>query len=120
MQRCPLDMPIHPRKGADCFIRSLLSIHPFRRFSGTDVFNDGLAPAIDVRPRAIAHTIAVAGYVHHISAPILRRRHMVVRLLVGNYNEAIATLTQFVQRTAKLRASMRLAVHDSVAQGETT
>src|SRR3984957_10370610 len=113
--------PLNKEKGGSehCPL-PLLCIHPPNHLNRPDVLNDGLAPAIDVRPRAVAHSVTVAGYVHHIPATILRSGHVVVRLLVGNHNEAVATLTQFVQRTTKLRASMRLAVHDGVAQGEAT
>src|SRR5580700_2814314 len=97
-----------------------LCIRLSNRLDRPDVFNDGLAPAIDVRPGAVAYSVAIAGHVDHISASTLRRGNAVVRLLVSNNNEAVAVLAQFIQRTAELRASMRLAVHNGIAQGEAT
>src|SRR6185312_9925729 len=48
-----------------------------------DVLNHRFAPAIDVRPGAVADTVAGAGYVDHVSLAA-RRGDTVVRLLVGD------------------------------------
>lgn len=52
-------------------------------FQFGDVFHHRFAPAVNVRPLAIAHAVAVAGYVDHVTLGG-RRWNLVVRLLVGD------------------------------------
>src|SRR5947209_20266436 len=84
-----------------------------------DVLHDRLAPSIDVVPRAVTHAVLEAGHVDHVPAA-LRRRHLVVRLLIGDHNEAVILFAavKFSDRAAKIGATVRLAVIDGVAQRE--
>src|SRR5271168_4252143 len=49
-----------------------------------DVLNHRLAETIDMRPPAVAHPVAVAGYIDHVTPPP-RVSDRVVGLLVGNH-----------------------------------
>src|SRR6185312_3072130 len=82
-----------------------------------DVLNHRFAPAIDVRPCAVADTVAGAGYVDHVSLAA-RRGNAVVRLLVGDHDDPVVGLTHHVQCASEVRATVRLADLHRVAQSE--
>jgi hypothetical protein len=62
-------------------------------FKVTQVIDNCLAPAIDVRPGAIADAISRTCHVDHIAAA-MRRRDTVVRLLVGDHDDAVICFAQ--------------------------
>src|ERR1700722_6028973 len=64
-----------------------LSLVPLS-FEATNIIDNRLAPAVDMRPGAIADTVSCARYIHHIAASV-RSRHPVVRLLIGDYDDAV-------------------------------
>lgn len=43
------------------------SVLPFRLLQRTNVLDDGIAPAIDIHPLAVADTAFVAGHIDHVS-----------------------------------------------------
>jgi hypothetical protein len=51
-------------------------------FEAAEVIDNCLAPAIDVRPGAVAHAVPGTRYVDHVAASV-RGRDTVVRLLIG-------------------------------------
>jgi hypothetical protein len=93
-------------------------------FEAADVIDDCLAPAIDVRPGAIADAVPGTRYVDHIAASI-RRRDTVVRLLIGDNDDAVIRLAQAAQSITKAgQTEMALketdgckAGHDAFALG---
>src|ERR1700679_1847885 len=84
-------------------------------FEAANVIDNRLAPAIDVRPGAIADTIARTRYVDHVAA-CLRRRHTVMRLLIGDHDDAVIRRAQAGQRVAQLCSTVRLAGYNRIAQ----
>jgi hypothetical protein len=72
-----------------------------------------------VRPLAVADAVVVTGDVDHVSLA-LRRGNRVVRLLVGDDDQAIVTilLIQLADRVTELGARVRLRAVDRVTQCE--
>jgi hypothetical protein len=91
-------------------LRHVPAIRSLRRpLQRADVLDDRLAPAVDVRPLAIANAVLVAGHVDHV-ALAARRGHRVVRLLVGDDDQAIvaALLVQLGDSLASTSESEKL------------
>src|SRR5579871_2209352 len=90
-----------------------------RRLQRADVLDHRLAPAVDVRPLAVADAVLVAGHVDHI-ALAARRWHRVVRLLVGDDDQAIVAvlLIQLSDCLTELSAVVTLRLVDRVAQSK--
>src|SRR5437016_1224772 len=76
---------------ADEDVRHCTKSSSWRLLQRADVLNDRLAPAVNVRPLAVADAVLVAGHIDHI-ALALRRGYSVVRLLVGDNDQAIVAL----------------------------
>ena len=62
-----------------------------------DVLNDRLGPAIDVRPLAVAHAVLVRRHVDHVPVS-LRLRNRVMRLFVGDNDQAVVAVFRLVCR----------------------
>src|ERR1700761_2097226 len=84
-------------------------------FEAANIIDNRLAPAVDVRPGTIADTVACARYVHHIAASV-RSRHPVVRLLIGNHEDAVVRRAQAGQRVAQPGSTVWLAGYNRIAQ----
>ena len=76
-------------------------------FELADVVDDGFAESVDVRPRAVAYSVAAAGYVDHV-ALAARCGDAIVRLLVGDDDDAVVRLADGVERGTEIRCTMRL------------
>ena len=60
------------------------------RFDRSDLVDDPLRPAVDVRPSvAVADAVPLRGDVHHVRAWRPGRQDAVMRLLVGNDDQTI-------------------------------
>lgn len=58
----------------------------WHQLRGANALDNSLAPAVDVRPRAVADTVLVAGYVEHVAAPA-RARYSIMCLFVCDNND---------------------------------
>ena len=88
-------------------------------FKATQVIDDCLTPAIDVRPGAIADAVPRTCHVDYITAAMWRR-YTVVRLLVGDHDDAVIRIAQAPESMAKLRSTVGLAGYDRIAQSKAT
>jgi hypothetical protein len=86
-------------------------------FKGTQVIDDCLTPAIDVGPGAVADAVLCACYVDYV-ATAMRCRDAVVRLLVGDDDDAVIRLSEAPQSMAELRPPVGLAGDDRIAQSK--
>src|ERR1700751_3884911 len=60
------------------------------RLDCSDVVDDSLRPAVDVRPSlAVADAVLVRGDIHHVRARRPGRQDAVMRLLIGNDDQTI-------------------------------
>src|SRR5580704_12572993 len=82
-----------------------------------DVVDDSLAEAVDVHPRAVAHTVACRSYVDHV-ALAARSANTVVRLLIRNNDDAVVTLVNSVECGAEVGSAVRLTRLHCIAQSE--
>src|SRR5580704_705763 len=88
-------------------------------FEAANVIDHRLTPAIDVRPRAIANAVLRARYVDHVTAAV-RRRYTVVRLLIGDNDDAVILIAQAAQSMAQLRSTVGLAGYNRITQSKAT
>jgi hypothetical protein len=72
-----------------------------------DVVEDGPAEAVDVHPRAVPDTVAGRGYVDHV-ALAARSANTVVRLLVGDDDDAVAALVHSVEGSTEVSSLVQL------------
>ena len=78
-----------------------------------------LAPAIDVRPCAVAHAVASAGDVDHVASATWRT-DTIVRLLIGQHNDAILRLGGGIECRTEPGSAVTLACLHRIAQGKAT
>ena len=119
---CGRGRPQHQLAGAWARRRRILSVSARFEFASPpmcDVLDDRLAPAVDVRPLAVADAVLVAGHVDHV-ALALRRGHRVVRLLVGDDDQAVVLLASCSATRPPCPAACRCAAGcvDGIAQGK--
>src|SRR5882724_12702186 len=88
-----------------------------RRLGRADVLDHRIAPAVDMHPLAVTHSVLEAGHVDHV-ATRLGVRHGVVRLLVRDHDQAVVLLVNLTQCLAQVRSAVRLAGVESVTQSE--
>src|SRR5882762_1683948 len=93
----------------------IVSLSLSRRFQRTDVLHNGVTPAVDVRPWAVADTVLVAGNIDHV-ALASRPRHMIVSLLVRDYDDPVVLSPDLFERPAEVGCTVRLARVERVAQ----
>jgi len=82
-----------------------------------DVVDDGLAPAVDVGPGAVADAVAGGGYVDDV-ALAAGCADAVVRLLVGDDDDAVVGFAHGIERGPEHGSVVTLAPLHRVAQGE--
>ena len=78
------------RRASDSSPPRTISMDP-RLLQRADVFNDCLAPTIDVHPLAVTDAVLVAGHVDQVTLAS-GRGYLVMRLLVGDHDQAVALL----------------------------
>lgn len=88
-------------------------------FELADVVDDSFAEAVDMDPWAVADSVAGAGYVDHVASSA-RCGDTVVRLLVGDDDDAVVWLADGVERGAEHGSAVRLRELHRVAQGKAT
>src|ERR1700722_14609854 len=86
-------------------------------FEAANVIDDCLAPAVNMRPGAIAHAILRTGYVDYITATT-RRWYTIVRLLIGNHDDAVIRIAYLAEGVAQLCSTVRLAGYNRITQSE--
>src|SRR5947209_19372019 len=84
---------------------------------GAYVLDYGFAPAVNVYPAPVTHSILVAGYVDHVAVGPGIGDH-IVGLLASDYDEPVIGLIQFADGLPQIGPAVRLAGVDGVAQGE--
>src|SRR5258708_9755571 len=82
-----------------------------------DVVDDGLAEAVDVHPRAVAYAVAGGGNVNHVALAAWGG-DAVVRLLIGDDDDAVVALVNSVKCGTQVSCLVRLARLHRIAQSE--
>src|SRR5258706_5132382 len=93
----------------------IVSLSLSRRFQRTDVLHNGVTPAVNVRPWTVADTVLVAGNIDHV-ALASRPRHMIVSLLVRDYDDPVVLFPELFERPGEVGCTVRLARLERVAQ----
>lgn len=88
-----------------------------RLFRRCDPGDHRFGEPIHTRPRAVSDTVLVRGHIHHVAAP-LGVGDLVVALLIGEDNQAIALAVDFRRGLAEKSRAVRLRVDDCIAQCE--
>src|SRR5258708_18552546 len=82
-----------------------------------DVVDDGLAEAVDVHPRAVAYAVAGGGNVNHVALAAWGG-DAVVRLLIGDDDDAVVALVNSVKCGTQVSCLVRLARLHRIAHSE--
>src|SRR5260370_13975208 len=78
-----------------------------RLFRCRDPRDHGFGETVHARPRIVPDTVLVRGHIHHIAAP-LGAGYLVVALLVGDADQAIALAVRLRHGLAELGPAGRL------------
>src|SRR5260370_22719821 len=88
-----------------------------RLFRCCDRSDPGFGETMHPRPRVVSDTVLVRSHIHHVAAA-LWVGHLVVALLVGEDDQAIALAVDLGDGLAEIGPAVRLRVDDRVAQRE--